>query len=85
MKIIIVEPNSLNPTTRNMLEQKGVIIIEHFDPEKVRVLNFESKIFTHDILMSALYATEQSNGETYFIKELNRRLLAKEKEKKQKS
>lgn len=81
MKILIVEPGTIKPETLKILEEKGVIVIECNNPENVKTFNFESKIFTHDLLMSAMHAVESASGSNYFVKELNRRLLAKEKEK----
>jgi cysteine synthase len=79
--LIIVEPGTMSQPDKEKIEALGAVVIEHPDPDKVKLLTPSSKIFTNDLLMSALHAIEIGNDistQRQFVKELNLRLKKNE-------
>ncbi len=78
-QIIIVHPNSLDKATKQRLTKANVILIEHENPDSVRIINPTTDIYTNDVMMSALKGANQSSaGQSSFTRELEKRLLEKE-------
>lgn len=84
MKQIIVFPRGqLLPKDRKAMKDAGVPVVEADDPKQVIQLMPESSaIDSSSIMMSLLKAVADGYGTSaIFVRELERRLLEKEKEK----
>lgn len=78
--IVVVPPQSLSPENKDKLVEKGYVIIETDDPERVRVINPETVIATSDTMMAMLHALNGSGMDVCqtFVRDLYKRLKAAE-------
>jgi hypothetical protein len=82
MKQIIVFPRGqLSPKDRKAMRDAGVLVVEADDPKQVIQLMPESSaIDSSSIMMALLKAVADGHGASaIFVRELERRLVAKEK------
>jgi hypothetical protein len=83
-QIMIVKPGELSSKDKEKLSKNGYMVIEHPEPDTVRIIQpFDGQV-ADDIGMAALFAvaryTETSDRPAaFFVKEFLRRLLENEK------
>lgn len=78
--IVVTQKGTLTPKNRELLNEKGYIVIECDNPDKVKIINPEMRLETNDLLMSALHAMRSSNPtckQEYFVNDLYNRLSKK--------
>jgi hypothetical protein len=78
-QIIIVEPKSLTLKDKEKLSKSGFIVIEHSNPDAVRIITPMNEANSSSILMAAMEAVnKESYSHSHFAKALTKRILSQE-------
>ena len=75
--IVSVPKNTLTDEQKLKLDEKGYVVIECDEPEKIRILNPEKTFDANDFFMAALEAIQKVSPTTYqehFVNNLFKRL-----------
>ena len=74
-QIIVVTPNSISTEGKNLLLKEGIILIEHEDPTKVRVINNIDGFEGDDIFNCLVDAISGTTNTTLTRELLGRNLI----------
>ena len=62
-QILVVKPNSIKPDAIDAIEKKGIVIIEHENPEEVRVITSMEGYNGDDVFMAAIETIDDFGNE----------------------
>lgn len=74
-QVIVVKPKSISPKDKAKLSKAGHLVIEHENPNEVRMLEPESTVPVNEMLkcaIAAIAAQDITSVNSSFIKRLNK-------------
>ena len=77
-QLLIVEPNSISSKDKEKLTKNGIIVIEHKEPDKVRIVQTTDGTSNELLLFAAMEALGSIDSEAKFAKGVSKRILSTE-------
>lgn len=65
--ILPIKPNSLSKADKAALQKAGVIVIEHENPESIRLLKPNSELSASDLLIAAMRGVMANDGRARLV------------------
>lgn len=78
-QVMIIKPGTVSGKDKEKLSKSGYVVIEHPEPDNVKIIMPVSEIRGDDLMMAALFGLQNSSiSKQYFAEELWKRLKQNE-------